>query len=1282
MYKYWYNHDTRKLHRVPPEDHHIDFAFHNPHHLNFSAEQHRDVEAVWHKMQATQDPSIPPDSAFRNNTRVTVLPTGKSIEFHHSSLTPTNLYHSQDILDHMQIPNHWDVYHVSNDPSRIIRTTATDTRTAKNFRELDPPDYAKFESLEIPAELFEASQKNGAHVYPDEESFTYEPGEEYHAYRIGRDIPPGAITESEEKVCLPSDEFEKEHKHLVKVLRSGSKKDRDQEADRQEKELSEADYSIQPGCKELEEDLHEGRYVYHGTSSKFLPDILKNGLEPGNLKSGNMKGLVYVTRDPEIARREAGYTVHGDFDGEREGVGGHQVVLKIDRSHPSMRKAKFFVDDHYHDDDPGIHSVHSFATSSPIHPEAITVHQQFRGGRPKDPVLKTPKINIPKPPDGYHQIFTAHGYRHAGTSYNKNKFTHTYAKPIPGRGDHMMEVTPTGGWTEQVGYGPGKGSDPASLHTFLSSRTESLTSPLDPGSHPLPSESINTSEASSSTEKTSNYSWAYSLGHGVYTLPGFHRHNDIGNASIDHREREPGVHQGWAKYYHNTKHLVLHSYTWENPPDEVVKHFEKLHRPKSVNVVHGTRSPYEYSRLLTINPDHADLYKHKSESDPIDALLAECDEILDEGRQGRHKLVNPEDIGNPRAASVFELGEPFHESLGEGYQRPPNLKLAENPERSCGTCGYFSPCHGNCDMYGGYPVNATQVCSEYVAGEPGTMHESLDESDKTRYLYHGTSSIYLDQIKREGLKPGARKHPDHEPRVHVTTDPGVAAEEADLPEDDFTKKAHAFHQEFAKHPSVGNVHTHLIRGVRDPRYSIEPQADIGGDYVENGEKKGEFHFYLSNRWFPGTQGKHPTAVFNHFYADDRKERQKGGMSKLLDDYIEGAKKLGVTHALVIGGTRYWQRPAARHQDLHWVGYDTNTESYDRLAQSIEEAQDFEDSFGFVDPEGREHWGEASRDFNHDDLARRLGHHGTDDALAKGWIRFYHNSDETGLEYQDDHAGIHRRAARFLRGSPKRIHVDVRKYNPQNSGGTESSNDFQSSREAIQHLMQRHEASLQDLQTRVESFDASDLEALYGHEFSHPEGSTHPVHQVLTKHGWTHDSTYKPSDPRESRYTKQGQNMFVSLWHGVMTHDDDPRGETLDLSKFHPGLGQARFIKHDSTPHWIHQGGGHGSGAPDLDSYLTHIHAEHLYSTRVDHELSHGREVLANNGWKPTDRTNLGEYYTHPDWHGHVVGLHRTSDGVNVSHKTPKNEWLPFNVQTLSGHLNGAKTGVWSDVENS
>jgi hypothetical protein len=62
-------------------------------------------------------------------------------------------------------------------------------------------------------------------------------------------------------------------------------------------------------------------------------------------------------------------------------------------------------------------------------------------------------------------------------------------------------------------------------------------------------------------------------------------------------------------------------------------------------------------------------------------------------------------------------------------------------------------------------------------------HPELEEASSVdlsegRFVYHGTSSIFLHKIRHEGLKPGKRKNPSDPALVHVTRDQGIAGDEA------------------------------------------------------------------------------------------------------------------------------------------------------------------------------------------------------------------------------------------------------------------------------------------------------------------------------------------------------------------------------------------------------------------------------------------------------------------------------------------------------------------------
>lgn len=82
-------------------------------------------------------------------------------------------------------------------------------------------------------------------------------------------------------------------------------------------------------------DTAKLKYLFHGTSSKYLPSIEQNGLttrsnwQPGK---GSSSGKIYLSPFPEIAGDEAWGTVNGDYATETEGVGGEPSLVVIDRS--------------------------------------------------------------------------------------------------------------------------------------------------------------------------------------------------------------------------------------------------------------------------------------------------------------------------------------------------------------------------------------------------------------------------------------------------------------------------------------------------------------------------------------------------------------------------------------------------------------------------------------------------------------------------------------------------------------------------------------------------------------------------------------------------------------------------------------------------------------------------------------------------------------------------------------------------------------------------------------
>jgi hypothetical protein len=105
--------------------------------------------------------------------------------------------------------------------------------------------------------------------------------------------------------------------------------------------------------------------VYHGTTSNFLPSILKTGLKP----------KVYIDTEKHIARREAHDTVYGGgILNKTEARGGEPVVLYIKLSPEG--KYEWEIDPDYHglNGCEGLKSAenpHSFFTNKPIHKYCI-----------------------------------------------------------------------------------------------------------------------------------------------------------------------------------------------------------------------------------------------------------------------------------------------------------------------------------------------------------------------------------------------------------------------------------------------------------------------------------------------------------------------------------------------------------------------------------------------------------------------------------------------------------------------------------------------------------------------------------------------------------------------------------------------------------------------------------------------------------------------------------------------------------------------------------------------
>jgi hypothetical protein len=102
------------------------------------------------------------------------------------------------------------------------------------------------------------------------------------------------------------------------------------------------------------------KYLYHGTSTKFIDGIKTNGLTSGKN---------YVTPSAALAHTEAGYKTHGDpnsygsKDHRAKGSGGKPVVVVIDANHPSLSLLK--RDKEFEDKDI------AFYTRKSIHPSAV-----------------------------------------------------------------------------------------------------------------------------------------------------------------------------------------------------------------------------------------------------------------------------------------------------------------------------------------------------------------------------------------------------------------------------------------------------------------------------------------------------------------------------------------------------------------------------------------------------------------------------------------------------------------------------------------------------------------------------------------------------------------------------------------------------------------------------------------------------------------------------------------------------------------------------------------------
>ena len=115
-------------------------------------------------------------------------------------------------------------------------------------------------------------------------------------------------------------------------------------------------------------DIHTTK-LFHGTSSKYLPSILKTGLIP------NKENKLYIDTEQHIATREAHDTVYGGgILNKSEARGGLPVVLAIELDLKDNHR--WYLDPDYH----GKHGVegeksvwhpHAFITNTKISPENI-----------------------------------------------------------------------------------------------------------------------------------------------------------------------------------------------------------------------------------------------------------------------------------------------------------------------------------------------------------------------------------------------------------------------------------------------------------------------------------------------------------------------------------------------------------------------------------------------------------------------------------------------------------------------------------------------------------------------------------------------------------------------------------------------------------------------------------------------------------------------------------------------------------------------------------------------
>jgi len=111
------------------------------------------------------------------------------------------------------------------------------------------------------------------------------------------------------------------------------------------------------------------------------------------------------------------------------------------------------------------------------------------------------------------------------------------------------------------------------------------------------------------------------------------------------------------------------------------------------------------------------------------------------------------------------------------------------------------------------------------------------------------------------------------------------------------------------HELQGSVRTEGPSFMLDQGRVILP-----ADVMSGSTKIGELQFDISYR-DDGLVG-----IMQHFYKDDKVTVGKGQMSAILDDWLDGLKKLGVKRIVVVGGTKFWNHPAKKHPWFDWSGF--------------------------------------------------------------------------------------------------------------------------------------------------------------------------------------------------------------------------------------------------------------------------------------------------------------------------------------------------------------------------